>query len=166
MDIEQMYNYYKTLFNINTEPALLTMQLPTTLHVTYDRYFNKWLGVQGQLNIPLVFSRLSFYNGNYSPVSLSVTPRAALPWGGVYIPFSYNSVWGMQAGAAVRLGPLVIGSASLINTRFFKTKGTDMYFILRIPLFGYRPFIPAIFKDAGPKVSKKQRRMLHCPAVN
>ena len=72
----------------------------------------------------------------------------------------------MQAGAALRLGPLVIGSASLINTRFFKTKGTDVYFILRIPLFGYREFNPLKFKDAGPGFSKKQRRMLNCPAVN
>lgn len=165
-DIAQQYNYYQTLFKVNTEPNLLTMQLPTTLHLTYDRYFNQWLGVQGQLNIPLLFSRLSYYDGNYSPVSLSVTPRAELPWGGVYMPFSYNSVWGMQAGAALRLGPLVIGSASLINTRFFKTKGTDVYFILRIPLFGYREFNPLKFKDPGPGFSKKQRRMLNCPAVN
>ena len=75
-DIAQQYNYYQTLFKVNTEPNLLTMQLPTTLHLTYDRYFNQWLGVQAQLNIPLLFSRLSYYDGNYSPVSLSVTPRA------------------------------------------------------------------------------------------
>lgn len=161
--IAQMYNYYKTLFNISTQPSVLTMQLPTTLRLSYDRYFNKWLGVMAQVNIPVMFSKISSYNGSYNPVSVSVTARAEAPWGGFYFPVSYNSVWGTQVGASLRLGPLVIGSASIFKTRFFKTKATDAYVIVRIPLFGYREYTNAVFKAYKPALTKKQRRMLNCP---
>jgi hypothetical protein len=163
-DIEQMYNYYKTLFNVSTQPSALTMQLPTTLRLSYDRYFNKWLGVTALVNIPVMFSKISNYNGNYNPVSVSVTARAEAPWGGFYFPVSYSSVGGTQVGAALRLGPLVVGSASIFKTRFFKTKAADAYVILRIPLFGYREYINAIFKPYKPALTKKQRRMLNCPS--
>ncbi len=162
-DVYQIANYYKNLFNANTESSALTMQLPTTLHLTYDRYFNKWLGVQGQINIPLVFSQLSFYTGNYNPVAICITPRAEIPWAGLYLPVSYNSVSGLQAGFAMRLGPLVIGSSSIINSRFLgNTKTADAYFILRVPLFGYREYKEKKYTD-NKKLTKKQRRLLDCP---
>jgi hypothetical protein len=162
-DIYQLSNYYKKLFNATTGPSAFTMQLPTTLHLTYDRFFNKVLAVNAQLNIPLVFSQLNLYTGNYNPVAVTVTPRAEITWAGVYMPFSYNSVSGLQVGTALRLGPLVIGSASLINTRMFKTKTTDLYIILRIPFFGYREYKNKVFSDGAGKLTKKQRRALDCP---
>ena len=163
-DIYQINNYYKNVFNATTGPAAFTMQLPTTLHLTYDRFFNKILAVNAQLNMPLVFSRINKYTGNYNPFAITVTPRAEITWAGIYMPFSYNSVSGLQVGTALRLGPLVVGSGSLINTRMFKTKTTDLYVILRIPFFGYREFKNKIFSDAPGKLTKKQRRALNCPA--
>jgi Family of unknown function (DUF5723) len=163
-DVYQIANYYKNLFNANTTPPEFTMQLPTTLHLTYDRNFNKWLGVQGQLNMPLVFSKLSRYTGSYNPVAVFVTPRAEIPLGGLYLPVSYNSVSGFQAGAALRLGPLVIGSSSIINSRVLgKTKTADVYFILRVPLFGYREYKNKTYNQENPKLTKKQRKALDCP---
>ena len=164
-DIYQMYNYYSKIFKVNTAPGTIAMQLPTTLHLSYDRYFNKWLGVHTLFNMPLMLSKISYYDGNFNPVSVSITPRAEISWAGLYLPVSYNSVWGTQVGLSLRLGPLVIGSASLINTRFFKTKGTDAYFILRIPVFGYREYVNAIFKSSAPKFTKKQLRSLNCPSM-
>lgn len=162
-DIYQMANYYNNLFNARTESSLLTMQLPTTLHLSYDRYFNKWLGVQAQLNIPLVFSKLNFYTGNYTPVSICITPRAEITWAGFYMPISYNSISRLNVGAALRLGPLVIGSSSIINARAGKTKGLDGYFILRIPIFGYREYKNKTYGQQTPKLTRKQRRELGCP---
>lgn len=160
---EQIGNYYKNLFNARTEPSALTMQLPTTLHLSYDRFFNKVVGIQAQVNIPLMFSRINFYTGNYNPVSVSVTPRAEISWAGVYMPLSYNSIFGFQAGAAMRLGPLVIGSASIIKARFAKTKSADVYFILRGPFFGYRPYKNKSYGQSTPKLTRKQQRELGCP---
>ncbi len=163
-DVSQMANYYKNLFNARTEASKITMQLPTTLHLTYDRYFNKWLGVQALVNVPLVFSKLSYYGGNYAPVSIYVTPRAEISWVGLYFPIGYNSISGMQAGAAMRLGPLVVGSSSIINTRMLgKTRSVDAYFILRFPLFGYRPYKNGNNVQGQPKLTKRQKRMLDCP---
>lgn len=160
----QIGNYYKNLFNARSEPSALTMQLPTTLHLSYDRYFNKVVAVQAQLNIPLMFSRINFYTGNYNPVSFSITPRAEIPLGGVYVPVSYNSLSGFQMGAAMRLGPLVIGSASIINSRIIgRTKAADIYFILRVPFFGYREYKNKTYSQSVPKLNRKQRRELDCP---
>lgn len=160
----QIANYYKNLFNANTESPEMTMQLPTTLHLTYDRYFNKWLGVQGQVDIPLLFSRISYYTGNYNPVAVHVTPRAEIPLGGLYMPISYNSISGFQAGAALRIGPLVLGSSSIINSRVLgKTKTGDFYFILRVPIFGYREYKSKTTGQEQPKLTRKQRRLLDCP---
>ncbi|MBS1510645.1 MAG: hypothetical protein JST86_07395 [Bacteroidetes bacterium] len=158
----QIINYYKNLFNARTEGNTLVMQLPTTLHLTYDRYFNKWLGVQAQVNVPLVFTRLSYYNGNYNPLGLYITPRAEIPQAGFYMPISYNSISGFKVGAALRLGPLVIGSSSVINMRVAKTKAFDGYFILRIPLFSFREYKEKKINDT-PRLTKKQRRLLDCP---
>jgi hypothetical protein len=81
----------------------------------------------------------------------------------LYMPVSYNSVSGMQAGFAMRLGPLVIGSASIINSRVLgRTKTADIYFILRVPLFGYREYKEKIYSDKH-KLTKKERRALDCP---
>ena len=160
----QIANYYAKLFNANTQATPLTMQLPTTLHLTYDRYFNKWLGVQGQINIPLMFSTISYYTGNYNPLSVTVTPRAEVPLGGLYLPVSYNAISGFQAGAALRLGPLVIGSSSIINSRMIgKTKTADVYFILRVPLFGYREYKNKTAGQENPRLTKKQRKAFNCP---
>lgn len=163
-DIYQLSNYYQKLLNTRSGPSAFTMQLPTTLHLTYDRFFNKVLGVNAQLNVPLVFSKLNFYSGNYNPLAVTVTPRAEITWAGLYMPFSYNSVSGLQVGTALRLGPLVIGSGSLINTRMFKTKTADLYFILRIPFFGYKEFKNKDSKGSASRLTKKQRRELNCPA--
>ena len=159
----QVANYYKKLFNASTDASAFTMQLPTTLHITYDRLFNKWLGIQGQINVPLVFSKLSYYVGNYNPIAVFITPRVEIPLGGLYMPVSYNSISGLQMGAALRLGPLVIGSASIINSRVVgKTKAADFYFILRIPFFGYREYKEKKDKENA-RLTKKQRRLLDCP---
>jgi hypothetical protein len=162
-NIGQMNNYYQKLFNAQSGASAFNMQLPTTLHLSYDRFFNKVLGINAQLNIPLVFSALNKYSGTFNPISVAVTPRAEITWAGFYMPVSYNSVSGMQMGAALRVGPLVIGSASFIKARMGKTKAADLYFILRIPFFGYKEFKNKTFFDKLPKLSRKQRRALDCP---
>jgi Family of unknown function (DUF5723) len=164
-DIYQLNDYYNTLFKARTESSALTMQLPATLHLSYDRYFNTVLGIQAQVNVPLVFSRLNVYSGNYNPVSVVITPRAEISWAGLSVPVSYNSVSGFNMGACMRLGPLVIGSSSIINARVFgRTKAVDAYFILRIPFFGYRNYINSAFKPSKPGATKQQRKQLNCPA--
>lgn len=154
--VQQMANYYQTLFGTkNSVAEAVDVQLPATLHLSYDRFFNRWLGAQAQINVPLVFVSLKKYSGNLNPVSVSVTPRAEISWCGLYLPVSYNSISGFQAGMSIRLGPLVIGSASLINTGVLrKTKGADAYFILRIPFFGYRDYKEKTAREKKTKTPK------------
>lgn len=163
-DIQQISNYYQRLFAARSQSAAITMQLPTALHLTYDRYFNRWLGVQAQLNVPIIFSKLAQYSGTYNPMSLCVTPRAETPAFGLYLPMSFNTISGFQAGAALRLGPLTIGSGSIINLRFLnKTKGADAYLILRVPFFGYREYKEKKIREHN-RLSRRERRLLSCPS--
>jgi Family of unknown function (DUF5723) len=164
--LSQKSNYYKTLFNLRSASTGFTMQLPTTLHLTYDRFFNRWLAINAQLNMPLVFSKLNYYSGNFNPLAIAITPRAEITWAGVYMPFSYTSIGGLQVGTAIRLGPLVIGSGSLINARFSKTKKMDVYAILRVPLFGYHPHKKSKDSFGDPlQLNKKQQQALGCPKL-
>jgi len=162
-NIGQMSNYYQKLFNTKSGPSAFNMQLPTTLHLNYDRFFNKVLGINAQLNLPLVFSKLNYYSGTYNPFAVTITPRAEISWAGIFMPLSYNTVSGVQVGAALRLGPLVIGSSSFINARMLKTKTADIYFILRIPFFAYKAYKNKPFLESPSKLSKKQRMALDCP---
>ena len=121
------------------------------------------MGINAQLNLPLVFSKLNYYSGTYNPFAVTITPRAEISWAGIYMPLSYNTVSGVQVGAALRLGPLVIGSSSFINARMLKTKTADIYFILRIPFFAYKAYKNKPFLESPSKLSKKQRMALDCP---
>ncbi len=161
--VEQMSNYYKRLFNARSQSSAITMQLPTALHLTYDRFFNRWAGIQAQLNVPIMFSALTQYSGTYNPMSISVTPRAETVGFGVYLPLSYNTISGFQAGLSLRLGPLIIGSGSILNLKFLnRTKGGDAYFILRVPIFGYREYKEKVRRERT-HLSKRERRLLGCP---
>ncbi len=162
--IQQMVNYYQNLFAVRNESSAMTMQLPTALHLTYDRFFSKVLGIQAQVNVPLVFTPSPYYRGTFNPLSVCITPRAEISWCGFYLPVAWNSYAGLQVGAAIRLGPLVVGSGSLINTKFLnRTKSADAYFILRIPFFGYREYKEKTKKDRS-KLSREERKALDCPA--
>lgn len=161
--VGQLVNFYQQTFAARGEPAAIIMQLPTTLHLTYDRFFNPWLGIQAQVNIPLTFAAHDQYYGTYNPLSVCITPRAETSWCGLYLPISYNTISGFQGGAAIRLGPLVVGSGSIINTRIInKTKGIDAYAILRVPFFGYRKYKEKTYPEQK-RMSKKERRALNCP---
>jgi hypothetical protein len=164
--LQQIIRYYKKLFNGITNAPEFTMALPTTLHLMFDYSFNKWFSTAAHFSMPILGSTFPYYTGTHNLSLLTVTPRAELPWVGAYMPISYNFAAGLQVGTAVRLGPIVIGSATALSSLMLgKGKGVDGYFILRIPLFGYREYQT---EDAPPtqgKWSKMMQKILGCPRV-
>ncbi len=156
-------NFYKRKFPGRQSDTHFTMDLPTTLHLTFDYSFNPWLSAAAHFSMPIITSQPAYYTGTHTLAQLSVTPRAELSWVGFYLPFTYQFAGGFQSGMAFRLGPLTIGSASLINLGVLrKGRSADAYFILRVPLFKPRPYEnEEIPEDL--KWSRRQKRLLNCP---
>ena len=156
-------NFYKGKFPGRPSDTHFTMDLPTTLHLTFDYSFNSWLSAAAHLSLPIITSQPEYYIGTHTLSQLSVTPRAELSWAGFYLPITYQFAGGFQTGMAFRLGPLTIGSASLINLGVLrKGRSADGYFILRVPFFKYHPYQT----DEAPqnrKLSHRQKRLLQCP---
>ncbi len=165
-DIQQIARFYKTKFNGSSGAPSFTMALPTTLHLLFDYSFNAWLSAGAHLSIPVILSPHPYYTGTHTLSVLTITPRAELPWIGAYMPVSYHFAAGFQMGAALRLGPLVIGSASAITTGLLgKGKGGDAYFILRIPFFGYRDYESEDIPQPHTKLGKLGQKIFGCPRL-
>ena len=140
-----------------------TMMLPTTLHLTFDYSFNQWLSAAAHLSMPIITAQPAYYIGTHTLSQLNITPRAELSWIGFYLPLTYQFAGGFQSGMALRIGPLTIGSASLINVGILrKSKSADGYLILRIPFFKYHEYE----NEEVPQHthwSRFKKRILQCP---
>ncbi len=161
--IVSIANFYKGKFPGRPSDTHFTMDLPTTLHLTFDYSINPWFSAAAHLSVPIITSQPSYYIGTHTLTQLSVTPRAELSWAGFYLPLTYQFAGGFQSGMAFRIGPLTIGSASLINLGLLrKGRSADAYFILRVPLFKQRPY-EAEEESQQIKFNKRQKKTLQCP---
>jgi outer membrane protein OmpA-like peptidoglycan-associated protein len=109
-------------------------KLPTALHVNADWSFNRYL----YLNLNTDLSLVAKEKENASAVNnvVSVTPRFESRWFSFYVPLSVVQYNGFQAGAGLRLGPLYLGSGSVITALTGDdTKGADVYAGLKIPVY-------------------------------
>jgi len=76
------------------------------------------------------------HNGN----SFIFTPRFEHSWFGVYMPIGFRSLTGFNWGVSLRMGPLFVGSSSLISNLLSDyTRGADVYLGLKIPIPHGRP---------------------------
>lgn len=159
-------NWFKRQFPGRQSDTHFTMALPTTLHLTFDYSFNEWLSAAAHLSLPIMMSPPGYYIGTHTLSQLNVTPRAELSWVGFYLPFTYQFAGGFQSGMALRLGPLTIGSASLINLGILrKSRSADGYFILRVPFFTYRDYESEEVPEHT-HWSRFKKRMLRCMRLN
>lgn len=69
--------------------------------------------------------------------NISITPRFESGWLAVYSPLSYRQYEeGLSWGLGVRLGPVIIGSGSILTNLLSKnSRSTDAYFGLQIPIY-------------------------------
>lgn len=164
--LQQMVRYYKNTFNGTSGAPDFSMALPTTLHLQFDYSFNKWFSTAAHFSMPLLGARFPYYTGTHNLSMLTVTPRAELPWAGAYMPISYHFAAGLQVGTALRLGPLVVGSATAISSLMLgKGKGLDGYFILRIPFFGYHEYKSEGASPAHTRLGKLAQKIFGCPKL-
>lgn len=127
MSISEMKDYFDTnpYFTNLGSPASYKVSLPTSLQVNADYVINKLFAVNlgGQINL---VKRSSLYNSFYYN-TIAVTPRFENKIFGAYLPLSYNTVSGFNAGLSVRVGPVFFGSGSVINALTSKSKQADFH---------------------------------------
>lgn len=109
-------------------------KLPTMLHLDADwNIYNKlYINMTGNLSMV----DQSDLNTTYSQNSWMLTPRYETKWFTVSVPINYMEYSGMQVGTGLRCGPLFVGSSSLITNALSKqSKGADVYFGVKIPIY-------------------------------
>jgi hypothetical protein len=137
------------------------IRLPTFASVQFD--YNVWASrfyvnatiIQG---LPVPKRRFGLRHAN----SLSVTPRFETYFFEFAMPFSLYEYRYPQLGAALRLGPITLGSDKLLSwIKSDNLYGADIYFHLKIPIH-YHPKCRKRAKAAKRGSKSKTHSMTKC----
>ncbi|WP_044632465.1 DUF5723 family protein [Neotamlana sedimentorum] len=130
-DIEEFLeeNYTGTESIVNQK-----VKLPTAFHLLIDYHLTGKLFVSLQGNMSLVKENSMYANSIIN--SATISPRLETKWFSVSSPISMRQHGEYAWGAGLRLGPLMVGSGSIISNLISEsTKTTDIYLGLKIPLY-------------------------------
>lgn len=115
------------------------MGLPTALSVQFD--YN--VGGGFYVNFTPFFALRKgneMISKNHYLTSYTITPRYDHKWFGLAVPVHVDQYNRFNTGLAMRLGPVWIGSNTLITNNLAKESyGVDAYFMLKIPVFKRLP---------------------------
>ena len=135
-DLEQYLNQLQ-LDNLLTKEASTSevkMFLPTTLRANIDWHFAKQFFVNADALVSLRGAGTKKSGTNYIS-TLSLTPRFESQWFGLSSPISVNKDE-LNWGASVRIGPVFIGSGSILSNMVKKEfSNLDAYAGLSIPIY-------------------------------
>jgi outer membrane protein OmpA-like peptidoglycan-associated protein len=108
-----------------SQSSYYTVNLPTTLQANVDYRYSDNLAFNfaAQININEQTKNFNLYNSN----SFSLTPRYENQEWGVELPLNYNDLTHFNAGVAFRVGPLFIGSGSVLSALFSDSKQADLH---------------------------------------
>lgn len=104
--------------------------LPTSLSLfaDYNLFSNFYLAASAKFNVSDFKNspQNAFYSNTYS-----LLPRFETKYFGFYLPVNYNEISSLSIGTGLRLGPLFIGSGSILSALMSKTKKIDFFVGLR-----------------------------------
>lgn len=121
--------YYPVISQSNTTTAYL----PTTLHANVDYSINNRFYLN--FNTDFRLKTPTATNITYIANTLSLTPRYEVKWLSIYAPVSYLEYSGLNAGFGFRIGPLFVGSGSVVTALLNETKALDAHLGLKIPIY-------------------------------
>lgn len=130
------FNRLKTSGLVAAKGAAVTstVKLPTALHVNGDYQIYKRFYVNGDVLLNMVATS-SPTAPNYV-TTFTMTPRLEKKWVSVYSPVSYTANGQLNWGAGLRLGPLFVGSGSVLSSLFKqRLQSADAHMGLTIPIF-------------------------------
>jgi outer membrane protein OmpA-like peptidoglycan-associated protein len=117
-----------------TAPPTMKVSLPTAIHIDADYHVYKRIFINGEALINMV-STTSPVSPNYV-TAFTVTPRMEKKWISIYSPISYSAQGLINWGAGIRLGPLFVGSGSVLsNLLQKKIPAADVHIGLTVPIF-------------------------------
>ncbi|MBO9730493.1 MAG: hypothetical protein J7623_17765 [Chitinophaga sp.] len=91
-----------------------SVSLPTTLQVNGDYHIRDAFYVNMDVQLSLAGGKNKPYNAQYFN-GFSITPRYDGRIFGFFLPVSYNELSKLNAGASFRVGPLFVGSGSVLT---------------------------------------------------
>ncbi len=121
-NIQDVRDSLSTLFgNAANVQKMFAISLPTRLIVSIDHNLGNHFFVNGQLSLNF-YSTTPAANLHTRELNLlTVTPRWETQAWGIYMPVQYNAEGQFWVGAAIKLGPLLMGVHSLDIVKWFKT---------------------------------------------
>lgn len=134
-DADDIGDFLKTHYgDPTTTYKNINANLPTAMHIDVD--WNMYRKFYLNLNGTLSLIDKSILNKTYSPNVWLLTPRFESKWFTFSVPVNYMEYSGLQVGSSLRVGPLFIGSSSIItNAVSKKSKAADIYLGLKIPVY-------------------------------
>ncbi|WP_067028981.1 DUF5723 family protein [Allomuricauda sp. CP2A] len=124
-------------FHLISETESVSVTLPTALHTNVDWNITSRLYLNLNADMPLTSKEK--INTNRVLNQFRLTPRFESTWLGIYSPLSILEGAGFQWGAGLRLGPIYLGSGSIISAIAGKnTKAIDVFAGLKIPVYQNR----------------------------
>lgn len=129
---KEFFNKYPQYFTPDNSNNAETYKvgLPTALHLNVDYHLHRGFYVDLVAQIALSNSNNKPYNSSYYS-GITLTPRYEGRKLGLYVPLTYNGLTKFNAGAALRLGPLFVGSGSVLTALLGNSKQADAYVGLR-----------------------------------
>lgn len=136
VEIDDYNNFFKTHPQYFTPAATngdvaYHVSLPTTLRADVDYHLKGGLYVNVDGQVPLSSTKTKAYNSQYYS-SFTITPRYEGRFIGVYVPLQYSSLTHLNAGVSLRVGPLFVGSGSVLTALIGESKQADVHFGLRL----------------------------------
>jgi len=157
-DLREFTDISDFLLNVQTqldiEPdffSVFSVGLPTRLSLQGEYYYNNDITVAAQVN-----QRLPFFENSISSLnSIVITPSIRKGAFTAYLPVSVHEYSRFRIGAAIRIGPLTIGSDHLSSVLFnHDFSGSDVYARISITPFG---------SDGFKKGGKRGGKAVECP---
>jgi len=113
------------------------VSLPTAIHVNVDYNIYQKIYINGDVLLNML-STSNPVSPNYV-TTFTVTPRLEKKWVSVYSPVSYSANGQLNWGAGVRVGPVFVGSGSVLSSLFKnRIQSADAHMGVTIPIFQHR----------------------------
>ena len=113
----------------------IKVSLPTSLNLSVDYRIAQPFFVNLATRFNLT-NKSNAYTAAYAN-EVSLTPRVETEYLGAYLPLSYNQISKTNIGLALRLGPFVIGSNTILSNLTKSAKDLNFFFGVR---FGHRAY--------------------------
>lgn len=104
--------------------------LPTSLYLFADYNLISNFYLAGSARFNMVDTKEAPQNVRFTD-TYSLLPRFETKFFGFYLPINYDEISSLSVGAGLRLGPLFVGSGSVISALMSKTQQADVFFGLR-----------------------------------